>query len=248
MKAKVNFAGWLVLFSIGLTLATPLRADDRPKRFSIWDIHLGEAASAIPDEFVNHACGNNGGPPAIPLANFSEFKKCKPDANGLREVYFEYDDELEYRARALDLPMEINMYAGTTVFEFPVVASLLFDDAGRVRGERIVTDPRQQLTRKRIEFWEMGNFLRQRFGANDWTCKDLPREEGESPVGSLFIKNRCERTGDGLHLFLEQRFLQKKGQNFVDPHSGQSQPQAFDSATRFEMYDGSVPLRASGLN
>ena len=39
----------------------------------------------------------------VPLPNFAAFKKCKPGADGLREVYFEYDDELEYVARALDI-------------------------------------------------------------------------------------------------------------------------------------------------
>jgi hypothetical protein len=223
-----------------------LHAQDRPKRLTIWDIHIGEAASEIPDEFVNYACGTNGGPPAIPLDGFKEFAKCRPGPDGLHEVYFEYDDELEYRARALNLPAEIRMYAGTTAFEFPVVASVLFDDSGRVRGVRMVTDPRQQVSRRRIEFWELGRFLRQRFGDDHWDCKDLPAEEGENPVGSLFIKSHCEKTtSEGLHLILEQRLLQKKGQHFVDPHSGQPERDAFESMTRFEAYDAALPVRAS---
>lgn len=236
-----------VAFSV-IWLALPglLRAQDRPKRLTIWDIHIGEAASEIPDEFVNFACGTNGGPPAMPLAGFTEFSKCRRGPDGLHEVYFEYDDELEYRARALDRPAEVKMYAGTTVFEFPIVASVLFDDAGRVRGQRMVTDPRQQLSRRRIEFWELGRFLRQRFGDDHWDCTDLPPEEGESAVGSVFIKNHCEKTtADGQRLVLEQRLLQKKGQHFIDPHSGQPRPDAFESMTRFEIYDTALPVRAS---
>ena len=54
---------------------------------------------------------------------------------------------------------EIKKYAGTTVFEFPVVASLLIDDAGGVRGERMVTDPRQQqLSRDRMDILGTGQF------------------------------------------------------------------------------------------
>jgi hypothetical protein len=246
MKARKYLAGSLVLLCVGLALAAPSRAEDRPRRLSIWDIQIGEAVSDIPDEFVNYACGTNGGPPSLPLGTFAEFKKCKPDADGLHEVYFQYDDELEYRARALNLRAEIKMYAGTTAFEFPVVPSVLFDDAGRVRGERLVTDPRQQVSRDRIEFWELASFLRQRFGDEHWDCKDLPPDEGEGPAGSLFIKNHCEKTANGLHFVLEQRFLQKKGQNFVDPHSGKPQPQAFESMTRFEMYDAAVHYRAVG--
>ena len=223
------------------------QAQERPRRFNLWDIHLGDSVSNIPDEYINYACGTNGGPPSLPLPNFAAFKKCKPEASGLREVYFQYDDELEFQARALDIKPEIKMYAGTTVFEFPVVASVLFDDAGQVKGERAVTDPRQQLARGRLEFWELGNFLRQRFGDDNWTCNELPPEEGENPVGSQFIKNHCEKIASGMHLILEQRLFQKKGQQFMDPVTGKAQLQAFESSTRFEMYDVTVPLQNSGL-
>jgi hypothetical protein len=234
---------WRLAIAVWLVGAMAAHAQDRPRRFTIWDIRLGEAASAIPDEYVNLACGTNGGPPSIPLAGFADFHKCKPEAGGLREVYFEYDDELEYEARALDNAPEIRMYAGTTVFDFPVIASLLFDDAGRVVGERMVTDPRQHLSRDRIEFWELANFLRQRFGEEGWTCEDIPAEEGEDPVGSRFLKNRCAKTASGVMMIVEQRLFQRKGQQFVDPESGRSQPQAFESATRFEIREVGAPPR-----
>ncbi|HYZ21983.1 MAG TPA: hypothetical protein VE690_07485, partial [Rhodopila sp.] len=143
----------------------------------------------------------------------------------------------------LDDRTRIRMYAGTTLFEFPIVASALFDDAGRVRGLRMVTDPRQQVSRDRMEYWELGNFVRLNFGNAPWTCKDLPPDEGESPAGTRFLKNHCEKTVSGEHLILEQRFFQKKGQHFVDPQTGKAQPQAFESATRFERYDAGLPLK-----
>ena len=226
-----------------------IEAQDRPTRLNVWDIHIGEAASEIPDEYINYACGTNGGPPSLPLANFTEFKKCRPDANGLHEVYFEYDDELEYWARALDLEAEIRRYAGTTAYEFPVVASLLFDDTGVAKGERLVTDPRQQVpARDRKEFWVLADFIRQRFGDNDWQCNDVPPDEGEHAVGSFFTKNDCVKTANGLHLVLEQRYLRKKGQQSVDPETGQSRPEDYESATRFEVYDAALPLRKTGVN
>jgi len=160
-------------------------------------------------------------------------------------VYFEYDDELEYEARALDNKPEIKMYAGTTVFEFPIILTLLFDEAGKVSGERMVTDPRQHVSRDRLEFWELGNFLRQYFGDENWTCTDLPAEEGEKPVGSRFIKNHCEKTTPSMHLILEQRLLQKKGQQFMDPVTGRALLEAFESSTRFEIYDASVAPKGS---
>ena len=130
MKPVAHFALSLALSMIWLVPMEQIRAQDRPKRLNVWDVHIGTAASAIPDEFINYACGTNGGPPSLPLANFAEFKKCIPDANGLREVYFEYDDEYEYIARARDLPREIARWAGTTEAGFPVMVSALFDEAG----------------------------------------------------------------------------------------------------------------------
>jgi hypothetical protein len=248
MNPLMRLAGWLALFVVWLVQLEQIQAQDRPKRFNVWDIHIGAAASEIPDEFINYACGTNGGPPSIPLANFAEFRKCRPDANELREVYFEYDDELEYRARALDLKAEIRMYAGTTAYEFPVVASVLFDDAGIVKGKRLVTDPRQQLSRDRNEFWVLADFIRHRFGDDGWECRDLPPAEGEGPVGSNFVKNHCEKTAAGLHFILEQRYLQKKGQRFLDPNTGKPRKEDYESETRFEIYDAALPLQKTGVN
>src|SRR4029079_19602582 len=58
----------------------------------------------------------------------SALGRAEPD--GLHEVYFEYDDELEYIARARDADREITRWAGTTEVSFPVVVSALFDSAG----------------------------------------------------------------------------------------------------------------------
>ncbi len=240
MRRTLGAVGSLVAYLCCLTPAAWPQSSEPSKRFNIWDIHIGDAVSAIPDEYVNYACGTNGGPPSVPLPNFAAFKKCKPEASGLREVYFEYDDEREFVARALDIKPEIKMYAGTTAFEFPIVASILFDEAGRVRGERMVTDPRQHLPRGRLEYWELANFVRQNFGDDGWTCRDLAREEGETAAGSKFIKTHCEKSASGVHLILEQRLFQKKGMQYIDPNSGVPQPQAVESSTRFEMYEADV--------
>jgi hypothetical protein len=248
MNSLMRVSGWLALVLVWLVPIEHIGAEDRPTRLGVWDIHIGEAADEIPDGFVNYACGTNGGPPSLPLAHFAEFKKCRPDANGLHEVYFEYDDELEYWARAFDLKAEIRMYAGTSAYEFPVVASVLFDDAGRVRGVRLVTDPRQHLSRDRNEFWVLADFIRQRFGDDGWQCKDLPPDEGEHPVGSVFLKNHCEKRANGLHLVLDRRYFHKKGQQLVDPDTGKPRTEDYESETRVDMYDAALPLRQTGMN
>jgi hypothetical protein len=246
MNHVMRLVGGLALVLVWLVPIA--HAADRLTRLNVWDIHIGEAAAKIPDGFINYACGTNGGPPSLPLANFTEFKKCKPDANGLHEVYFEYDDELEYWARALDIEEEIRRWAGTTAYEFPVVASVLFDDAGLAKGVRLVTDPRQRLSRDRREFSALANFIRGRFGDEGWQCRDLPPEEGEHPIGSFFIKNHCVKTANGLRLVLEQRYFRKKGQQAIDPQTGAPRMEDYESMTRFEMYDARLPLRQTGLN
>jgi hypothetical protein len=70
-------------------------AEDTPTRPDIWTLKLGTSASALPcDAFVDYACGSNGGPPQQLLTGWSDYDKCRPEPNGLHEVYFRYDDEL----------------------------------------------------------------------------------------------------------------------------------------------------------
>ena len=222
-------------------LAGAASAQQKPELHDIWKIELGMKADAIPDEFVEHACGTHGGPPSIALAGFEDFMKCKPEANGLREVYFRYDDEFEYWARANELELETQLYSGTRLFDYPVVLSLLFDEEAEVRGLRIVTDPRESGgERGRNEFWTMGNFIRIRFGNDGWTCSDLPRDPGDSPAGSYFIKERCEKRMEGQLYMYERRYYQRKGQTFVNEHSGQANTGAYVSSTWFELLDAGI--------
>ena len=110
----------------------------------IWDIKLGTPVAALPlDQFVDPACGTNGGPPSRVLARFADFAVCPPDkATGLHEVWFRYDDELEYVARARRSEIMIRLYQANSLGGQPIITSLLFDDAGLVQGYRIVNDPR----------------------------------------------------------------------------------------------------------
>jgi len=60
----------------------------------IWDIKLGTPIAALPlEQFVDPACGTNGGPPSRVLAGFADFALCPLDkATGLHEIWFRYDD------------------------------------------------------------------------------------------------------------------------------------------------------------
>src|SRR4249919_3584950 len=118
-RIAMPLAGVLVgLAVVASALAAPT---ERPRRLEVWDIPLGTRVAQLPDEFVDYACGTNGGPPAAPLNGFAEFRRCRAEPSGLREVYFRYDDELEYWAKANDLIAQMEQYAGTKTYGFPIV-------------------------------------------------------------------------------------------------------------------------------
>ena len=207
-------------YCLGILMSSnAARAQDRPTRAEVWDLKLGSMVAALPDVFTDYACGTNGGPPSMGLSGWQDYRRCRPDAQGLREVYFRYDDELEYWAKANNFTTEIKKYSGTKLFDFPVVLSARFDDAGVMVGIRIVSDPRDT-SRDREEAYLLRNFLSARYLREGWDCVDLPREEGETPVFRTFIKQRCRKTVDGAVADLYTAYYRKRGQSEVDERTG----------------------------
>src|SRR4051812_29393 len=219
----------LVLMCMTAPGITPARAQEL-RRSTVWDLKLGQPVPAQPaaSEFRGFACGSNGGPPRMKLTGWGDFARCRAEASGLHEVYFEYDDELEYIARAKDLEMNITRWAGTTEVRFPVIVSALFDDAGLLQGIRLVTDPRadyqDQITeanlRKRAEAYVLGGVLAARYGIEaSRDCQALPPAEGESAVGMLLIKQSCTKDDEASNrrILLRANFYRKPGQSGTNP-------------------------------
>ena len=96
--------------------------------------------------FGDLACGSNGGPPRQKLEEWSDFRKCRPEGNGLYEVYARFDDEDEYVGKAIEEPRYARGKVGTRVAGHPVILSALFDGDGVLRGLRFVTDSRAATT------------------------------------------------------------------------------------------------------
>src|SRR5436190_1436020 len=128
MMAGCLFAfrwGGALVFVAALVHGTNLAASaqtpgaERPARTEIWDLRLGSPIDQLPDGFVDYACGTGGGPPSTPLGGWSDFRRCRSEPGGLHEVYFRYDDELEYWARANNLLPQMEQYAGTRTYGFP---------------------------------------------------------------------------------------------------------------------------------
>jgi hypothetical protein len=219
-------------------------------RLSAWDLKIGEgiAAQPSPQEYRGFACGSNGGPPRQRLNGWSDYKRCPAEPNGLHEVYFQYDDELEYIARARDLEREVARWAGTTELTFPVIVSALFDDAGMLKGIRMVTDPRPDYRDDttdanlptREDAYLLGGRLAARFDIDaKRDCVALPKAEGESPVGSLFVKQSCERVDaeNRRRIRLQVSYFRKPGQSGFNPQEPTQMTQGqFESSARLEIF------------
>src|SRR5207249_4224918 len=84
-------SGTFLLAGLALTLLVDSASAQQHPAPRIWDIKLGTPAKDLPwTEFVDPACGTNGGPPGLPLASFAQFAKCPEEQSGLREVSFIY--------------------------------------------------------------------------------------------------------------------------------------------------------------
>jgi len=242
--------GRLLAAMAALICASASAAAEDLRRATVWDLRLGQpvAAQPTPEQYRAFACGSNGGPPRRRLAGWSDFMRCKPEPDGLHEIYFEYDDEYEYIARASDLPREIARWAGTTEGGFPVVVSALFDDRGILAAIRLVTDPRPDFRsdvtdadlRKRTAAHVFGQFMAARFGVESARdCRAEPPAEGESAIGDVFVKQRCALIDakNGRRVVVAANYFRKRGQSGVNPQLPTQLTQGqFESSARLEIF------------
>ena len=208
-------------------LTSPAFAQDIPPK--IWDVPFGTPVDGLGVDFVEPACGTNGGPPSIQLASFTDFAQCKPEADGLREIWFRYDDTIEYLARAVRNPVQAIRFNFTKIAMQPAILSFLVDDAGRIRGYRIHTDPGAE-PRTRYDHYTASATMRGVLGSEGWACEDLPRAAGESEIEGQFVKQRCTLERDDVTAVNETRFYLKPGQAVVDPATGKPMLNAFESS------------------
>jgi hypothetical protein len=244
--------GGVVLAFLMLVAAT---AAPHP-RLKIWDLPLGASVDKMPAliEFKSYACGSDGGAPLKALEGWLDFRQCAPELSGLHEVYFEYDDEAEYIARAHE-DIRIGRDVGTVDKSFPIIASALFDDAGILQGIRLVTDPRYEQQpdndfanlRARGEHYLLAAYLAGQFKMTAVAdCVQVPLGPHESGVGSNAIKMACERTdaAERRRYVMQQRYFRKAGQNARDPHTGELTTGQYESLTRAEVYLPGAPKAA----
>jgi hypothetical protein len=240
MGKKLSALAGAVVLEIA---STALGFGAEPPRPTVFDLPLGVLASELPpaSEFGRIACGSNGGPPGAPTPGWAGFARCPRDKTGRHEVYFEYDDEEEYIARARS-DYVAGWNAGTAIDFFPVITSVLFDDSGRAVALRIVTDPRPEQRgdqflhlRPRQEHYLLALYLLDRFGMSASDCHDEPQTSARSPMLGMFVDESCSATTAGRHYTIESRLYRRPGETDVDPATGMPTEGAFVSETRAEI-------------
>ena len=224
----------LVAFALSQAALGPAALAQAPPR--IWNVALGSPVESLPAEFIMQACGSNGGPPTIPLDSFAEFAKCPAErATVLHEVWFSYDDIEEYFLRAHRVTDDVvDAARANRLFEQLVIYSVLIDPQGRVQGYRIISDPREKVSRR----WEADAIAQPLknvvFGGFGWACVDLPPLEGERPFRNEFKKETCKKESNGRRISIETRVLLKAGQ--MQTRTGEGlQLNEFDVQVRVEV-------------
>src|SRR5262245_66144540 len=98
LRAAISISAGAVL--AGLLTIAPAQAQ-RADPGEVRGLRLGLNAQEMTlVGFGDLACGSNGGPPRQRLEEWTDFKKCRPEDNGLHEVAARYDDEGEYISKA----------------------------------------------------------------------------------------------------------------------------------------------------
>jgi hypothetical protein len=229
------FAHPTAVTALALLLAGVASGQQPARRPTIWDVRLGTPVGELPEEeLVDPACGTNGGPPGLRLDGFEQFARCRAEASGLREIWFRYDDELEFIARAARDPDAVARNNAMLLLGQPVILSLLVDGAGLVQGFRIFTDPRAEGD-LRADAYTVAVAFKARFGPDGWDCSDAPPAGGETPMAGTFVKQLCRKAAAGQAITVESRHYYKSGQALLDPNSGLASVNQFESAARLEV-------------
>lgn len=157
-------------------------------------LRVGMPATALPDDgFADLACAGGG----KSLSGWQQWQQCRPDAAGLRVISFRYGDKPEHE---------------TVVAGQPVMLSLGIGDDGFVHTITMRSDPsgRVFLRKRGVHF---GERVMNHYGDDGWTCKDGEPAAGEEAVGSLFIRQHCEKVFRDRSLVVDRALFRRTGQS-----------------------------------
>lgn len=187
----------VMLLASGMQVAF---AQAEPK-YDVRDITVGMPVGKIPDDgYINLTCANDSG---RRLPAWSAWRECPMDEDA-HAVRFDFDPQTSRE--------------GTLVAGHPVILTALIDDAGIVAGLKIETDPKARLYIRKKGFL-LGNQVKSRYGSEGWECTQGQPGLGETPVGGIFLREKCRKAVRGRVLVVERDLYRRPGQDaksFVD--------------------------------
>jgi len=166
------------------------------------DVRVGMAVSELPSAgYVNFSCASK---PDHKLSGWGDWKVCAVGEDGMHAVHFEYD-----RASSRE---------GTIVAGHPAVLTVLVDEAGRVGGLQIQTDPKARLYKHKKAFL-LGMQAKSRYGTEGWNCTEGQSNAREQPVGGVYVNEHCTKTVSGRDIAVDRKLFRRPDQDaksFVD--------------------------------
>lgn len=206
-----------------------------------------KAADIDVSEYDGFYCGSNGDAPLARVTGFVDYMKCAPNADGLHEVTVTFGTKLGREAEMFKEQygeeLWTQKYSGTRVANFPVVMSLLFDDQGISRGFRAVTDARADVD-DRSRSYLLRYRVKTLYGDDGWDCTEHPQTADRTPVGEEFLDETCSKTLPGKRIYLVGHIYRRPGETGEDS-KGNFIPGQFESETRWEVWDPTLPPQAS---
>ena len=166
------------------------------------DIRVGMAVIELPKAgYTNFVCASS---PERTLSSWDDWNDCLAGADGTHAVRFGYDPATSRE--------------GTMVAGHPAILTLLIDNAGRVAGLQIVTDPKARLYMRKKAFL-LGTQARSRYGSEGWACTEGKPSAEEQPVGGVYVKEQCTKAINGRTIVVERELFRRADQDmksFID--------------------------------
>ncbi|PPQ36165.1 hypothetical protein [Rhodopila globiformis] len=164
------------------------------------EFRIGMPVSALPQSgYGGFTCAAE---PAKTLSGWGDYKACPAGTDGMHAVSFRYDGNPSTEGK-------------TIVAGQPVTLTLLIDDQAEVGGLRIDTDPHARLyLHKKAHLFAIQ--VRERFGADGWTCRKFEPTATEQPVGGVFFHDHCEKATETRRYLLDRELFRDPAKPLID--------------------------------
>jgi len=194
---------WAVCIVAGLSAAASTAgATADPSESDVRQVRVGaklddRSAAGL----TGFSCAGSDG---LALAGWSDYRRCPANAEGLREVRFEFEEDK-------NLVQYADRWEGTKIAGHPVILTMAVDDGGTVEALHIMTDANASPYLRKKAFL-LSLKVREHYGTEGWACADLPRQADETEIGGMFIKQECSKTVAGRSLKMQTRLFRGAGQ------------------------------------